>query len=351
MLTYPELKNLIQFISFLFSLGLNSLLIYLILTKSPKKMENYRYLMIYFSCFAMLFSTVDFVVGPLEISLNFSNSLNRSDCELDNSESFGAFNDWENLAPVASGNHEHSSEWECIVFQLLEQYVDCVQNLKGRVAYFRGWYFAIWLTIPVVFGVLWGCTIAFLVGPDAEKTEYLRESVLSNYNMTMENVTYIAGVYWKKTADGGEEMVLNSMIAILIFLTLMSISFTIVCYYGFLSYQRITELIDEGHSQYTKNLQRQLYKALVAQAIIPIVLMYLPVGNYLILPLFGVNIAPFSKLVTLLYAAYPAVDPLPLMFIIDNYRIALADYFYCCSSYKNRVTASEEEISRGQTTI
>ena len=52
--------------------------------------------------------------------------------------------------------------------------------------------------------------------------------------------------------------------------------------------------------------------------------MYLPVGNYLILPVFGVNISPFSKLVTFLYAAYPAVDPLPLMFIIDNYRNAIA---------------------------
>ncbi|EGT42988.1 hypothetical protein CAEBREN_07340, partial [Caenorhabditis brenneri] len=52
--------------------------------------------------------------------------------------------------------------------------------------------------------------------------------------------------------------------------------------------------------------------------------MYFPVGAYLILPLFGVNIAPFSKLVTFVYAAYPAVDPLPLMFIIDNYRYAMA---------------------------
>ncbi|EGT42973.1 hypothetical protein CAEBREN_14365 [Caenorhabditis brenneri] len=48
----------------------------------------------------------------------------------------------------------------------------------------------------------------------------------------------------------------------------------------------------------------------------PVLLMYFPVGAYLILPLFGVNIAPFSELVTFVYAAYPAVDPLPLMFII-----------------------------------
>ncbi|EFP13234.1 hypothetical protein CRE_25986 [Caenorhabditis remanei] len=222
---------------------------------------------------------------------------------------------------------------------------------QGRLSYFHGCYFIVWLTIPILFGTLWGMTIAFLVGPDEEKTEYLRESIMSNYNLSMENITYVGSVYFRKNAKGEEEVVVNSMIAILIFTTMMGTSFAVVCYYGYLSYKRITSLIEEGESSYTRNLQRQLYKALVVQAIIPIVLMYLPVGNYLILPVFGVNISPFSKLVTFLYAAYPAVDPLPLMFIIDNYRNAIADFFYCCSSNKNRVTASEDEISRGQTTI
>ncbi|CAO4372892.1 unnamed protein product [Caenorhabditis nigoni] len=222
---------------------------------------------------------------------------------------------------------------------------------QGRLAYFHGCYFVIWLTIPVIFGVLWGMTIGYFVGPDLEKTEYLRESILTSYNLSMDDVTYVGSVYWRKKGDGGEEIVMDSMIAMGVFMTMMTTSFTVVCYYGYKSYKRITSLIYEGESTYTRNLQKQLYKALVVQAIIPIVLMYAPVGSYLILPFFGVNIAPFSKLVTFVYAAYPAVDPLPLMFIIDNYRNAISDFFFCCTSNKNRVAATEEEISRGQTTI
>lgn len=63
--SYEDVKTLVQWLSFFFSILFNSLLVYLILTKSPKKMGNYRYLMIYFSCFAMFFSTLDVIVGPV----------------------------------------------------------------------------------------------------------------------------------------------------------------------------------------------------------------------------------------------------------------------------------------------
>ncbi|CAL2039476.1 unnamed protein product [Caenorhabditis brenneri] len=290
----------------------------------------------------MLFSTVDAVVGP------FVHSHEKSFCVLADKtnwklgEGFQYF-----LICVLCGCFGVTITFFAIHFVF--RYF--ALERQGRLSYFHGCYFMVWLTIPVIFGSLWACTIAFLVGPNQEKTEYLRESIMSNYNLTMDNVTYVGSVYWRKTSNGGEELVKESMIAIAIFMGMMSVSFSVVCYYGYLSYKRITSLIDEGESAFTRNLQKQLYKALVAQAVIPVLLMYFPVGAYLILPLFGVNIAPFSKLVTFIYAGYPAVDPLPLMFIIDNYRHAMADFFYCCTSNKNRVTASEEEISRGQTTI
>lgn len=66
--------------------------------------------------------------------------------------------------------------------------------------------------------------------------------------------------------------------------------------------------------------------------------MYLPVGSYLVLPAFGINISPFSKLVTFLYAAYPAVDPLPLFLIIDHYRLALTGKFTTNKKQKIKTT-------------
>ncbi|CAI2350485.1 unnamed protein product [Caenorhabditis sp. 36 PRJEB53466] len=316
MTTYPELKTAIQWISFGFSICFNSLLVYLILTKSPKKMGNYRYLMIYFSCFAIFFSIIDVIVGP------FVHSYGKSFAVLaDRRES--------NIAPpilyflvcVVCGCYGVIIAFFAIHF--LFRYF--ALERKGRLKYFHGGWFAIWVAVPVLFGALWSFTVGWFLAPTEESTEYLKQSIEESYQIPMENVTFVCGLYWRTTENGKEEMVASSVCAVVIFAAMMGISFSVVCYYGYLSYQRIRALMNEGESSYTKNLQRQLYKALVAQATIPIVLMYLPMSNYLIFSAIGWDISSFSRLLTLVYAAYPAVDPLPLFFIIDNYRNSLAD--------------------------
>ncbi|KAF1752108.1 hypothetical protein GCK72_018662 [Caenorhabditis remanei] len=197
---------------------------------------------------------------------------------------------------------------------------------KGRISYFDGEYLFIWFSIPIICGSIWGATLHFLVRNNDETTENLRASFLLHYNLETKDVIYIGASYWRTNENGKMEMVITSVIAACIFFTIKGASFSIVCYYGYLSYRRISELPNEGDSAFTRSLQRQLYKSLVIQAAIPILLMYLPIGTFLILPAFNVNIESFSKLATLFYAVYPAVDPLPLFFIIDNYRIALRGF-------------------------
>lgn len=74
------------------------------------------------------------------------------------------------------------------------------------------------------------------------------------------------------------------------------------------------------------------------------------------LPALNLDSEEFSKFVTLLYAIYPAIDPLPLFFVIDNYRIALKGkekllvtsvriiftpgYFLGCPGNQNRVSVA-----------
>lgn len=60
-----EANLLLQLSSLLCAILFNSLLIYLILTKSPKKMGTYKALMIYFSAFSMVFAIIDIIVRPV----------------------------------------------------------------------------------------------------------------------------------------------------------------------------------------------------------------------------------------------------------------------------------------------
>lgn len=72
-----------------------------------------------------------------------------------------------------------------------------------------------------------------------------------------------------------------------------------------------------------KNLQHQLYFALVTQTLIPVILLQLPTFALFLTVFFPVHIGECSGLVSIAIAIYPAIDPLPTMFIVTSYRNAV----------------------------
>ncbi|CAO4376106.1 unnamed protein product [Caenorhabditis nigoni] len=255
-------------------------------------MGNYRWLMIYFSCFAIFFSTLDVIVGP------FIHAHGTSACLLmRRSESEDVANVQYVLLILLCSCFGVTITFFAIHFVF--RYF--ALERRGRIAYFDGKYFLIWLAIPVVCGTAWGLALHFFVGHTDETTEYLRENILHHYNLEMKDVIYVGAFYWRTLENGEMELVISAAIA-------AGIMFSV-------------------------------------KAMIPILFMYLPIGTFLILPAFNVNIESFSKLATLFYAVYPAVDPLPLFFIIDNYRIALKDVFHGCSQKPVRVSVTENSLT------
>uniref|UniRef100_A0A1I7TC93 Seven TM Receptor n=1 Tax=Caenorhabditis tropicalis TaxID=1561998 RepID=A0A1I7TC93_9PELO len=71
----------------------------------------------------------------------------------------------------------------------------------------------------------------------------------------------------------------------------------------------------------------QLYKALVAQTVIPVLLLFMPFGLLFTLPIFEIDCQLLASLITLIFAIYPAVDPLPILYFIDYYRIPILEWF------------------------
>ncbi|CAO4378427.1 unnamed protein product [Caenorhabditis nigoni] len=90
-------------------------------------------------------------------------------------------------------------------------------------------------------------------------------------------------------------------------------------------------------SHYAKSIQQQLFHALVLQTLIPVLLMYTPVGILFCCPMFNLEVGSFSSIATASISSYPAVDPLPTMFIIESYRKAI---FGCCKSPQSKVMRS-----------
>lgn len=47
---------------------------------------------------------------------------------------------------------------------------------------------------------------------------------MSNYNLSMENVTYVGALYWSQRGNGKEEIVMSTLIATIVF-TAMIVGF------------------------------------------------------------------------------------------------------------------------------
>lgn len=47
--------------------------------------------------------------------------------------------------------------------------------------------------------------------------------------------------------------------------------------------------------------------------------MFIPVGIFVAAPLFYLNVAWVSKTATFTYALYPAIEPIPIIYIVDEY--------------------------------
>lgn len=106
-----------------------------------------------------------------------------------------------------------------------------------------------------------------------------------------------------------------------------NISFLAIFFFGIKCYFCIQNMVKQSASSKSNALQRQLFYALVIQTLIPVIFMQLPFTIVLILCIFDINDDVISGLAVMSIAVYPAIDPLPNIFIIKDYRRALLSEF------------------------
>ncbi|PIC29844.1 hypothetical protein B9Z55_021293 [Caenorhabditis nigoni] len=92
------------------------------------------------------------------------------------------------------------------------------------------------------------------------------------------------------------------------------------------------------------------------QTAIPILLLHIPVSGLFMFPILDSDLGFLTGFVTITIAVYPAIDPLPTMFIIENYRKAVFGFFttvFCCrtSGHKMVETSSFAEGGGQQITM
>ncbi|EFO89358.1 hypothetical protein CRE_21078 [Caenorhabditis remanei] len=325
------IKSYIQLVTVVFSLFVNSIFIFLVVTKSPKKLGNYKHLMCYFSFISMVYAILDYIVQPYIHSYraSFSMLMDLKGSAFENNPTVAFFLTASLTGCFASTIYAISINFVFRYFAL---------QREGRLRYFSGKRLYLWISIPFLSGLAWVTNNWFLFSPNPEMTEYLRAEVKELYDLDADKMTYTGCLYWRTDVNGNIYLSKKDLIGAFNLIIIMMIPFFTILYFGSKSYSKITKLMSQGESDYSRKLQMQLYKALVAQTLIPMVFLFIPVGIFFTSPLLGVNIEWASFIITFFYSFYPAVDPIPIIMLIDEYRNAFFNFFRRAMS-KNQVVS------------
>ncbi|CAB3403297.1 unnamed protein product [Caenorhabditis bovis] len=89
----------------------------------------------------------------------------------------------------------------------------CSQHLK----FFSGFYFYIWMMLPIIYGFPWALTCYFFISPWDQMTEFLRGNIMDNFDLKMEEIAYIGAYYFPVDEHGVQYFNIKIQIIMLVF--------------------------------------------------------------------------------------------------------------------------------------
>ncbi|EGT44075.1 hypothetical protein CAEBREN_10425 [Caenorhabditis brenneri] len=280
----PLFLQISQYVGFFSTEVTNTVLLWLIITKSSRSFGSYKYIMMSYAVFSIVYAVVEIMTRPV-MHLHGA-------CMFIYVDSFLKFE--KPIALFLVGLY-------CATFGM------CVNLLATHFVYrffaicrpqdmhhFQGVNLLKVYLIPVVSSIGWYYNVTVLMGPSDVKSEYMRESINETYGEDTFKVGYIAALYYQSC-----------------FLTM------IIC--GWKTYRKM-ESVGGTMSKKTKELNNQLFRALVIQTLIPLCIMFAPVGSLIILPMFSIGVGKLANAPGFYAGFYPALDALIAIFMIRDFR-------------------------------
>ncbi|KAF1750377.1 hypothetical protein GCK72_016926 [Caenorhabditis remanei] len=317
-----EIESTTQKVCGVISITLNLFLIYLILAKSPPKLGGYKWLMLYTYLFEWVYACLNIFVGP---SMHNYNSV----CMV--------FQDM-NKVWFGHGVAEFLVVVYCsffgssiAIFAVHFIYRYGAVNLDFRQKYLSGAKQVFLYISPIACGVFWGLTVWYFMSESQVTTDYLRDHMMQKFGLKIEECAYIALYFWPVDKSGNVYPEQMSFIGVVIMYIVLGATFFCVIYFGINCYRWISRKLGnmENVSQAAKSLQVQLFYALLIQAAIPCLLMYLPAAMIFTCPMLNIDLDLKYPFIGVTIAIYPVIDPFPTILIIKSYRRGCIDLLTC----------------------
>ncbi|EGT41991.1 hypothetical protein CAEBREN_18404 [Caenorhabditis brenneri] len=207
---------------------------------------------------------------------------------------------------------------------------------------FKGKYLIIWYFGIVLVGIDWMFLTVVPANQTNEMENAMRETLKSEFSLDIYQVEFI-GIQFYTKSDGVINWNSPTLFLILNVGVLMSIFCTTTVYCAIRTYKHSKSGLES--SDHHDKFNSQIFIALVTQACIPLIFMFLPITLLIIIPLFDLSPKFLVQASAISISTYPILDPLAVVFIVSSYRRCLKDFFRprSVSSYLKKMCSVVDE--------
>ncbi|PAV73952.1 hypothetical protein WR25_01450 [Diploscapter pachys] len=276
----------------------NGTLVYIILSRPHQKMGNYKYVVLAFVCFDILYSLVDVITKPGLYYYKQSFVLFSSGGLLSYPPPIGVF---------------AACLWTAFFAIVKYMYLFTLK------------YAWIWVVVVALGSLDYALTCWFTMYPTETTYDFLEDTIQENFNISVRNLGFISSVYWISN-NNTIQMSYRDFFGMINIFILECVTFSAMIYCGYKS-QRALSKFNTMLSSSTRALQKSLLKALVIQTMVPLFLAYIPcwIGFSLPLTPFEVSKVTSNNVVITALTLFPICDCIVIIYYVKAFRDTLIE--------------------------
>nr|pir hypothetical protein T06A1.2 - Caenorhabditis elegans [Caenorhabditis elegans] len=313
----PKMFGILSFV-------VNPIFMYLIVTEQKSSsIGKYRFLMFFFAIFDMSYSTVELLVPVVRLRLEMFQFLKNMGVHgtraafvicLTDGPLYGIQNLHIAQLAVSIRCGCVSLSYGILIIHFIYRYitlffpqlVDSIFQPTGCICIFLFF---------ITHGIVWAGICELFLYEDDEMKDYIRDAFQKDYGVDSYDIAFLGAIYM----GASKQVMERSWAGILI---LSGVSMYAVSLYIVLGYKIMKKLRDTpAMSVTTKNMHKQLFRALSVQTIIPICISFSPCLAAWYGPVLGFDFGMWNNyLGVIALSAFPFMDPVAVILLLPVYR-------------------------------
>ncbi|CAJ0922582.1 unnamed protein product, partial [Mesorhabditis belari] len=181
-------------------------------------------------------------------------------------------------------------------------------------------YIPLWFSLWLLMGIIWGTVLHIYMYHSKMLTDYFRETLWETYGYDVNKSAILGPVYRHPNELGVLVWDWGQLFSLAVCMGELGSTFMVIMFCTWNIHQTLKTT---AMSEASKRLEQQLFKALLVQTTIPLILEYTPGGIDFLCPLFHIPIGRGTNLSPILISFYPVLDPICMLYFIKDYRYAL----------------------------